>query len=158
MTPRPAGLPAWWEPLLTRVATARTEDFTPLTLPADGGRPSAVLVLLGEQRPGEPDLLVLQRAATMRTHAGQHSERQHRRQRAVRSPRAPPRAERDHGTSGAATAAAGTSAGSMPTWAASSRARGPLSSFAAAAGSTGPVPYEGHRLASEHAPHAGFLA
>jgi 8-oxo-dGTP pyrophosphatase MutT (NUDIX family) len=71
MTPRPAGLPAWWEPLLTRVATTRTEDFTPLPLPADGGRPSAVLVLLGEQRPGEPDLLVLQRAATMRTHAGQ---------------------------------------------------------------------------------------
>ena len=65
------GLPAWWEPLLSRVAGARTEDFTPLRPPATGGRPSAVLVLLGEQRPGEPDLLVLQRAATMRTHAGQ---------------------------------------------------------------------------------------
>jgi 8-oxo-dGTP pyrophosphatase MutT (NUDIX family) len=36
-----------------------------------GGRDSAVLVLLGEDRPGEPDVLVLQRAATMRTHAGQ---------------------------------------------------------------------------------------
>jgi len=68
---RPAGLPGWWEPLLTRVASARTEDFTTLRAPASGGRASAVLVLLGEERPGEPDLLVLQRAATMRTHAGQ---------------------------------------------------------------------------------------
>jgi 8-oxo-dGTP pyrophosphatase MutT (NUDIX family) len=65
-------LPTWWEPLLSRVADLRTEDFMSLLPPADGrGRPSAVLVLLGEQRPGEPDLLVLQRAATMRNHAGQ---------------------------------------------------------------------------------------
>jgi 8-oxo-dGTP pyrophosphatase MutT (NUDIX family) len=68
----PNGLPAWWGPLLSRLRHARTEDFTTLLPPADGGgRPSAVLVLLGEQRPGAPDLLVLQRAATMRTHAGQ---------------------------------------------------------------------------------------
>jgi 8-oxo-dGTP pyrophosphatase MutT (NUDIX family) len=71
MTARPSGLPAWWEPLLTRVAAARTEDFTMVPPPPDGGRSSAVLVLLGEHRPGEPDLLVLQRAATMRNHAGQ---------------------------------------------------------------------------------------
>lgn len=71
MTERPPGLPGWWEPLLTRTAAARTEDFTTLLPPAHGGRPSAVLVLLGEQRPGEPDVLVLQRAATMRNHAGQ---------------------------------------------------------------------------------------
>ena len=71
MTARPPGLPGWWEPLLTRVASARTEDFTPLLPPADGGRPSAVLVLFGEQQPGRPDVLVLQRAATMRNHAGQ---------------------------------------------------------------------------------------
>lgn len=68
---RPAGLPGWWEPLLTRAGAARTEDFTTLPVPAGGGRASAVLVLLGEGQPGEPDLLVLQRAATMRTHAGQ---------------------------------------------------------------------------------------
>jgi 8-oxo-dGTP pyrophosphatase MutT (NUDIX family) len=66
-----AELPAWWQPLLSRVASARTEDFSALSTPAEGGRDSAVLVLLGEDRPGEPDLLVLQRAATMRTHAGQ---------------------------------------------------------------------------------------
>lgn len=65
------GAPAWWEPLLSRVRAARTEDFSPLRVPEHGGRPSAVLVLLGEERPGEPDVLVLQRAATLRTHAGQ---------------------------------------------------------------------------------------
>jgi 8-oxo-dGTP pyrophosphatase MutT (NUDIX family) len=64
-------LPQWWEPLLTRVASCRTEDFTTFKPPPEGGRDSAVLVLLGEQRPGEPDILVLQRAARMRTHAGQ---------------------------------------------------------------------------------------
>ena len=68
---RPAGLPAWFEPLLTRAATARTEDFTTLRPPAGGGRDSAVLVLFGEDRPGQPDLLVLQRSASMRNHAGQ---------------------------------------------------------------------------------------
>ena len=73
---RPDGLPGWFEPLLTRVASCRTEDFTTLRPPAGGGRPSAVLVLLGESEPaadtpGGPDVLVLQRAATMRNHAGQ---------------------------------------------------------------------------------------
>jgi 8-oxo-dGTP pyrophosphatase MutT (NUDIX family) len=68
---RPADLPDWWEPLLTRAANARTEDFTTLRPPVGRGRASAVLVLLGEDRPGQPDLLVLQRAATMRNHAGQ---------------------------------------------------------------------------------------
>jgi 8-oxo-dGTP pyrophosphatase MutT (NUDIX family) len=68
---RPAGLPSWWEPLLTRVASVRTEDFTTFRPPAGGGRASAVLVLLGEERPGGPDILVLQRAASMRNHAGQ---------------------------------------------------------------------------------------
>lgn len=64
-------LPAWIEPLRTRATTARTEDFTTLRAPRRGGRASAVLVLFGADDAGEPDLLVLQRAATMRTHAGQ---------------------------------------------------------------------------------------
>ncbi|WP_328463078.1 CoA pyrophosphatase [Actinoplanes sp. NBC_00393] len=74
---RPDDLPSWFEPLLTRVGQCRTEDFTTLRQPAGGGgRHSAVLVLLGESEPaadtpGGPDLLVLQRAATMRNHAGQ---------------------------------------------------------------------------------------
>jgi 8-oxo-dGTP pyrophosphatase MutT (NUDIX family) len=66
-------LPDWWEPLLTRVARARATDFTRLPVPATGrGRPSAVLVLLGEHTAaGGPDVLMLERAATLRTHAGQ---------------------------------------------------------------------------------------
>ena len=71
MSGHPDGLPGWWEPLLTRVGSARTEDFTSVRPPASGGRASAVLVLLGEQQPDRPDLLVLQRAATMRNHAGE---------------------------------------------------------------------------------------
>ena len=63
-------LPSWWEPLRTRVATAGTADFTRWPTPPDGGRPSAVLILLGEQD-GAPDILLLERSATMRTHAGQ---------------------------------------------------------------------------------------
>jgi 8-oxo-dGTP pyrophosphatase MutT (NUDIX family) len=69
---RPDGLPDWFEPLLGRVESCRTEDFTALRPPVGGGRPSAVLVLLGDGANGAgPDLLVLQRAATMRNHAGQ---------------------------------------------------------------------------------------
>jgi 8-oxo-dGTP pyrophosphatase MutT (NUDIX family) len=64
-------LPDWWEPLLTRVSTAQASDFTRLPTPEEGGRSSAVLVLLAESAPGEPDVLVLQRAATLRSHAGQ---------------------------------------------------------------------------------------
>jgi 8-oxo-dGTP pyrophosphatase MutT (NUDIX family) len=68
---RPAGLPAWCEPLLTRVRSARVEDFTRLATPTEGGRDSAVLVLLGEEPDTGPDILMLQRAATLRKHAGQ---------------------------------------------------------------------------------------
>ncbi|MFI7603604.1 NUDIX hydrolase [Micromonospora sp. NPDC049366] len=63
--------PAWMATLLARVGTARAEDFTRLTTPESGGRESAVLVLLGEQADTGPDVLILQRAATLRTHAGQ---------------------------------------------------------------------------------------
>lgn len=65
-------LPEWWEPLLTRVRSARREDFTRLAPPAGAhGRRSAVLVLLGEEDGRGPDVLLLQRAATLRNHAGQ---------------------------------------------------------------------------------------
>ncbi len=65
------GLPAWWEPLASRAAAAKRSDFSRWPTPAIGGRRSAVLVLLGEQLETGPDLLVLQRAATLRSHAGQ---------------------------------------------------------------------------------------
>ncbi len=75
MSERSAGggawLPSWWEPLLSRLRTAQASDFTRLPTPDSGGRASAVLVLLGEDPLTGPDVLVLQRAATMRTHAGQ---------------------------------------------------------------------------------------
>lgn len=63
-------LPRWWEPLRSRAAQARVEDFTRLRIPRNGGRPSAVLILLGESA-GKPDVLLLERAHGMRTHAGQ---------------------------------------------------------------------------------------
>jgi 8-oxo-dGTP pyrophosphatase MutT (NUDIX family) len=68
VNPRP---PSWLDPLVDRLGTARAEDFTRLTTPEEGGRESAVLVLLGEQPGSGPDVLVLQRAATLRNHAGQ---------------------------------------------------------------------------------------
>ena len=64
-------LPAWWEPLATRAVAARRSDFTRWPTPPIGGRRSAVLILLGEQDGAGPDVLLLQRAATMRSHAGQ---------------------------------------------------------------------------------------
>lgn len=65
------GLPGWWYPLLDRAAVATSRDFSPLVAPRDGGRTSAVLILLGEQDPGQPDVVLLQRAADLRNHAGQ---------------------------------------------------------------------------------------
>jgi 8-oxo-dGTP pyrophosphatase MutT (NUDIX family) len=63
-------LPSWWEPLASRALAARRSDFTRWPTPPVGGRRSAVLILLGEGEYG-PDVLVLQRAATLRNHAGQ---------------------------------------------------------------------------------------
>jgi 8-oxo-dGTP pyrophosphatase MutT (NUDIX family) len=64
-------LPAWWQPLADRAVAARRSDFTRWPTPPAGGRRSAVLILLGEQPRTGPDVLVLQRAATLRSHAGQ---------------------------------------------------------------------------------------
>jgi 8-oxo-dGTP pyrophosphatase MutT (NUDIX family) len=63
-------LPGWWEPLASRAVVARRSDFSRFPTPV-GGRRSAVLVLLGEQPETGPDVLLLQRAATLRNHAGQ---------------------------------------------------------------------------------------
>jgi 8-oxo-dGTP pyrophosphatase MutT (NUDIX family) len=64
-------LPGWWEPLLSRVREAGPL-FRRWPVPPEDGRPSAVLVLLGEGEPGGgPEILILERAADMRTHAGQ---------------------------------------------------------------------------------------
>lgn len=74
-----AALPEWLRPLAERAASVSAEAITRFTPPDEGGRRSAVLVLLGEDAPGPngdgavpgPDVLVLQRAARMRAHAGQ---------------------------------------------------------------------------------------
>ena len=69
---RHTGLPDWWEPLLTRVETSEAGDFTRLPTPDRAARQSAVLILLGEEWPGAgPDVLILQRADTLRSHPGQ---------------------------------------------------------------------------------------
>ena len=70
MTAAGPRLPGWWEPLRSRAAAAVTADFTRWPTPSDGGRASAVLILFGEDG-GAPDVLLLERSAISRTHAGQ---------------------------------------------------------------------------------------
>jgi len=64
----PGTAPAW----LTDLAAGASEIRVPpqLRAPAHGGRPSAVLLLFGETA-GDPDLLIVQRGAHLRRHAGQ---------------------------------------------------------------------------------------
>ncbi|NUR48658.1 MAG: CoA pyrophosphatase [Hamadaea sp.] len=66
-----APIPEWLEGLQERVAEARSTDFSRWPLPEHGGREAAVLVLFAESETHGPDVLLLQRAATMRNHAGQ---------------------------------------------------------------------------------------
>ena len=63
-----AGVPPW----LTDLAQAMSGMAVPPPLrpPPGGGRPSAVLILFGDG-PGGPDLLLVQRSANLRRHAGQ---------------------------------------------------------------------------------------
>ncbi|NUR73219.1 MAG: CoA pyrophosphatase [Hamadaea sp.] len=66
-----APVPEWLRDLQERVAEARSTDFSRWPLPEHGGREAAVLVLFGESESHGPDVLLLQRAAKMRNHAGQ---------------------------------------------------------------------------------------
>jgi 8-oxo-dGTP pyrophosphatase MutT (NUDIX family) len=52
------------------VGSVRPEDLSRFLPPAEGGRQSAVLILLGEG-PDGPELLLIERAADLRSHAGQ---------------------------------------------------------------------------------------
>jgi 8-oxo-dGTP pyrophosphatase MutT (NUDIX family) len=52
------------------LTSVRGEDLTRFLPPDDGGREAAVLVLLGEGDDG-PDVLLIERAHDMRSHAGQ---------------------------------------------------------------------------------------
>lgn len=62
--------PRWLQPLVDALPTVRPEDLSRFLPPPHGGRHSAVLVLFGEG-PAGPDLLFIERAATLRSHAGQ---------------------------------------------------------------------------------------
>lgn len=63
-------VPAWLQPLVQAMPTVSGEYFSRFLPPAEGGRDSAVLVLFGDG-PDGPDLLLIERASTMRSHAGQ---------------------------------------------------------------------------------------
>lgn len=63
-------VPDWLEPVVTGVAGIQGSDLTRFLPPPHGARPAAVLMLLGEGAHG-PDLLLIERAHDMRSHAGQ---------------------------------------------------------------------------------------
>lgn len=70
LTPRTADLPDWLRPLdLALVDDERLHRAVSLR-PGVGGRAAAVLVLIGEGERG-PEILFVERASTLRTHAGQ---------------------------------------------------------------------------------------
>lgn len=66
------GLPDWLRPVARVAQTLRPAQLSRFLPPPAGGRPSAVLVLFGEGTHG-PELLLLQRATSLREHAGQSS-------------------------------------------------------------------------------------
>lgn len=63
-------VPQWLEPLAERLPGLRGEDLTRFLPPPEGGRAAAVLMLMGEG-PDGPDVLIIERAHDMRSHAGQ---------------------------------------------------------------------------------------
>lgn len=65
-----ADVPEWLEPVRAGIAGIRGTDLTRFLPPPQGGRPAAVLMLLGDG-PAGPDLLIIERAHDMRSHAGQ---------------------------------------------------------------------------------------
>ena len=66
----PTALPSWLRPLAVALPSVTPGHFSRFLPPPEGGRDSAVLALFGEGGQG-PDLLLIERAATLRSHAGQ---------------------------------------------------------------------------------------
>ena len=60
-------MPTWLHPVAAIASTVTAEELTRYVPPHGEGRHSAVLILFGDDR----DLLLIQRASTMRSHAGQ---------------------------------------------------------------------------------------
>ncbi|MFJ8150180.1 NUDIX hydrolase [Streptomyces sp. NPDC096094] len=67
------GLPGWLEPVVRAVDTVRPDQLSRFLPPEDGaGRQSAVLILFGEgEAGGGPELLLMERAGSLRSHPGQ---------------------------------------------------------------------------------------
>jgi 8-oxo-dGTP pyrophosphatase MutT (NUDIX family) len=64
-------LPEWLRPLASIAADIDDSDLSRFAVPDDGsGRPSAVLIAFAESERG-PSVLLIERAADLRTHAGQ---------------------------------------------------------------------------------------
>ncbi|MEV1019813.1 CoA pyrophosphatase [Streptomyces sp. NPDC050264] len=73
VTLRTEDLPGWLDPVAAAARTVRGEQLSRFLPPKDGaGRQSAVLVLFGEGERG-PELLLMERAGSLRSHAGQPS-------------------------------------------------------------------------------------
>ena len=71
-TRRADGVPGWLRPLVERVGSVTPRDMSRFLPPTDGsGRASAVLIALGEAPDRGPSVLLIERAADMRNHAGQ---------------------------------------------------------------------------------------
>ncbi|MGW6913387.1 NUDIX hydrolase [Kitasatospora sp. NPDC054939] len=69
---RREGLPQWLLPVRDAAERVLPEQLSRFLPPAEGGRASAVLMLFGEG-PYGPDLLLIERARSLRSHAGQPS-------------------------------------------------------------------------------------
>ncbi len=75
--------PGWLQPLVRALPDVRREQLSPFATPANGGRHSAVLVLFSDGTPQSgppqgsqrrelaPDVLLIERSHTMRSHPGQ---------------------------------------------------------------------------------------
>lgn len=66
------GLPTWLKPVVEAAHTVAPEQLSRFLPPPEGGRQAAVLILFGEGERG-PELLLMERAGTLRSHAGQPS-------------------------------------------------------------------------------------
>jgi len=70
----PSEVPAWLQPLVHASAELPTSALTSIPTPPTGGRPAAVLILLGEDGMGPgtgPDVLLTRRSDGLLSHPGQ---------------------------------------------------------------------------------------
>jgi len=70
----PSDVPDWLQPLVTASAELPTSALTRIPTPPAGGRPAAVLILLGEDGMGSgtgPDVLLTRRSDGLLAHPGQ---------------------------------------------------------------------------------------